>query len=92
MAKCEVISVDNFIKDIDARSKDFKNIAGASLYKGAAILADELRKNIEALPERPRSEGSHEGPESRSAEPHGHHEDDAEGRLVRPEDRFPGLR
>jgi len=55
MAKCEVISVDNFIKDIDARSKDFKNIAGASLYKGAAILADELRKNIEALPERPRS-------------------------------------
>lgn len=50
-----MISVDNFIKDIDARSKEFKDMAGHSLYVGAAILADELRKNIEALPERPRS-------------------------------------
>ena len=55
MAKCEVISVDNFIKDIDARSKDFEKMAGAAIYKGAAILADQLRANIEALPERPRS-------------------------------------
>ena len=55
MAKCEVISVDNFIKDIDGRSKAFQDMAGKSLYQGAKILADELRKNIEALPERPRS-------------------------------------
>lgn len=55
MAKCEVISVDNFIKDIDARSKDFEKMAGAAIYQGAAILADQLRANIEALPERPRS-------------------------------------
>lgn len=55
MAKCEVISVDNFIKEIDTRSKQFAEIAGKSLYQGAAILADQLRKNIEALPERPRS-------------------------------------
>lgn len=55
MAKCEVISVDNFIKDLDGRSKDFQDMAGKSLYKGAAILADELRHNIEALPERNRS-------------------------------------
>lgn len=55
MAKCEVISVDNFIKEIDTRSKQFADIAGKSLYQGAAILADQLRKNIKALPERPRS-------------------------------------
>ena len=55
MAKCDVISVDNFIKDIDSRSKDFQNMAGKALYQGAAIIADELRKNIEALPERNRS-------------------------------------
>lgn len=55
MAKAQVISVDNFIKDIDARSKEFSGMAGKALYQGAAILADQLRENIQNLPERPRS-------------------------------------
>lgn len=55
MAKAQVISVDNFIKDLDARSKEFEEMAGKSLYQGAAILADQLRENIQNLPERPRS-------------------------------------
>lgn len=52
MAKAETISIDNFLKDLDTRSKEFKDMAGRSLYEGAAILADELRKGIEDLPER----------------------------------------
>ena len=50
-----MISVDNFLKDLDTRSKEFKDMAGASLYQGAKIMADELRERIKALPERPRS-------------------------------------
>ena len=52
MAKAETISIDNFLKDLDTRSKEFKDMAGRSLYEGAAILADELRRIIEDLPER----------------------------------------
>ena len=52
MAKATVLSVDNFIKDIDTRTAAFHQIAGKSLYVGAGIIADALRKNIENLPER----------------------------------------
>lgn len=53
MATCKPISVDNFIKDIDARSKAFQTMAGKALYVGAGIVADKLRENIQNLPERP---------------------------------------
>ena len=52
MAKCEVISIDNFLKDMDARSKEFGDMAGKAMYQGAAIMADQLRQNIQNLPER----------------------------------------
>ena len=52
MAKAQVISIDNFIKDLDSRGASFGNLAGAALYDGAGILADQLRRNIENLPER----------------------------------------
>lgn len=52
MAKAQVISVDNFIKDISKLGYDFKALAGPALYEGAGILADELRAKIQALPER----------------------------------------
>ena len=52
MAKCETISVDNFIKDLEGRETAFKTIAGSAVYVGAGIIADELRKNIQGLPER----------------------------------------
>lgn len=55
MAKAQVISVDNFIKDLDARTKEFRLLVGPALYDGAGILADQLRQNIEALPERSRN-------------------------------------
>ena len=52
MAKAQVISVDNFIRDISKLGYDFKALAGPALYEGAGILADELRAKIQALPER----------------------------------------
>ena len=55
MAKAQVLNVDNIIKDLDAQSKDFRDMAGRSLYQGARIMADSLREHIEKLPERPRS-------------------------------------
>lgn len=52
MAKCKPVGIDNFIKDMDIRANEFKQIAGKSLYVGADIIANQLRKNIENLPER----------------------------------------
>ncbi len=52
MAKCKPIGIDNFIKEMDVRANEFKQIAGKSLYAGADIIANQLRKNIEDLPDR----------------------------------------
>jgi HK97 gp10 family phage protein len=52
MATCKPIGIDNFIKDLEGRETAFKTIAGGAVYVGAGIIADELRKNIEALPDR----------------------------------------
>ena len=52
MAKAKVISVDSFIKDMAHVAHDFKAIAKPALYEGANVLADELRKKIQDLPER----------------------------------------
>lgn len=52
MAKCKPIEIDNFIKDMTIRANEFKRIAGASLFEGAGVVADQLRRNIEELPER----------------------------------------
>ena len=55
MATCKPVGIDNFIKDMDVRSKSFKDMAGRSLYVGADIIADKFRENIKALPERSKS-------------------------------------
>lgn len=52
MAKCKTVGIDNFIREMDVRANEFKQIAGKSLYAGADIIANQLRKNIEDLPER----------------------------------------
>lgn len=52
MATCKPVGIDNFIKEMDIRANEFKRIAGHSLYEGANIVANQLRKNIEELPER----------------------------------------
>ena len=52
MATCKPIGIDNFINDMKIRANEFKRIAGASLFEGAGIVADQLRRNIEELPER----------------------------------------
>lgn len=52
MATAKPIGIDNFIKEMDIRANEFKNIAGKALYQGAGIVANQLRKNIEELPDR----------------------------------------
>lgn len=51
MAKFEFRGIDTYIKQLSAlNARDKSNIIGKTVYAGAAVVADAVRKSIEALP------------------------------------------
>ena len=51
MAKIHVgTGIDNYIKDLQNLEHKAPEAIGAAIYKGAGIITDEIRKNINALP------------------------------------------
>lgn len=51
MAKMQVTGLEEFSKKLRALGGAGEAVAKAALYDGAALLADQIRRNIEALPE-----------------------------------------
>lgn len=50
MANAKVVGVDSYVANLDRMSADWEKAADESIYTGAGILADAVRKEIEALP------------------------------------------
>lgn len=50
--------VDNYIESLQQLQYNVGAVAGRAIYQGAKIIADQIRKNIEALPTSDESEGS----------------------------------
>lgn len=52
MAKAKVVGMDAFIDQIDTMQSKSSEVIGQMIYKGAGIVADEVRRRIAAIPER----------------------------------------
>ena len=52
MAKIKVVGIDSFIKDINELAGDAEGICKMAVYDGAAVVADAVKANINALPTR----------------------------------------
>lgn len=52
MAKIKVVGIDSFIKDINELAGDSEGICKMAVYDGAAVVADAVKANINALPTR----------------------------------------
>lgn len=50
MAVITFKGLDKYERQISQLSKNAQKIAGAAIYEGAGVIADEVRKNIESLP------------------------------------------
>lgn len=52
MAKIKVVGIESFIKDINELAGDAEGICKMAVYDGAAVVADAVKANINALPTR----------------------------------------
>lgn len=50
MAKCKTIGIDDYIEGITKISTQIDPIAGKVIYEGAKVLADAIRTEINAIP------------------------------------------
>lgn len=50
MAVITFKGLDKYERQLSQLSKNAEKIAGAAIYEGAGVIADEVRKNIESLP------------------------------------------
>lgn len=52
MAKVKTVGIDAFMDELDNIEQASSGVAGQMVYKGAGIVADEVRKRISMIPER----------------------------------------
>lgn len=52
MAKVKTVGVDDFLGELDNLQSNASEVVGKMIYKGAGIVADEVRRRIQMIPER----------------------------------------
>lgn len=57
MATLKTVGVDEYINELIAIQNDSAKIAGKMVYEGAGIVADEIKRRIQTIPERDDSNG-----------------------------------
>ena len=61
MATLKTVGVDDYINELIAIQNDSAKVAGKMIYKGAGIVADEIKSRIRMIPERDEKSGRQRG-------------------------------